>query len=532
MPASMMAIVAAVDDAAACAPYASSSACALGPVTTTASAVSLTTTRRRNARSSVLRKSATRRLHHARHVIIDAMQHTAAEVIAVFHRDMTPGVIAVVLLTMGVGMLLLGALTAGKSRLSFLYTGLFAIAYGARLAINTGAVTLLYGHPRWLDYLRSDFEYLVPIPAALQFETFSGNRRPMMHRIITAALIACAAIAIPYEIAIHSPFALKPVIDALVIVLIAVLAIDLLSASPEAANWSLVRIGALLFTAFVLNEHFHFVGDRYGITREPTGFLILMLTIIVTTMRHATHSQQRLAAVDVELATAREIQFAALPRNNPELPGLEVAAVYTPASDVAGDFYDFLELDRGCLGIFIADVSGHGVPAALVASMLKIALATQAENASSPARILANLNTLFFGRLERQFITAAYVHINPIAGILTTASAGHPPPILRHDETCDEIIAPGVVLGRFRDARYEEVTRPFVPGDTLLLYTDGVTETANRAAEQWGDERLRKSIGSESPSALAAKILSEVQTWRGVSGPPEDDVTMIVVQRR
>jgi sigma-B regulation protein RsbU (phosphoserine phosphatase) len=459
------------------------------------------------------------------------MQHTAAEVIAVFHRDMTAGVIAVVLLTMGISMLLLGALTAGKSRLSFIYTGLFAIAYGARLAVNTGAFTLLYGHPRWLDYLRSDFEYLVPIPAALQFETFSGNRRPMMHRIITIALIACAAIAIPYEIAIHSPFALKPVIDALVIVLIAVLAIDLLSASPEAANWSLVRIGALVFTAFVLNEHFHFVGDRYGITREPTGFLILMLTIIITTMRHATQSQQRLAAVDVELATARKIQFAALPRKNPELPGLEVAAVYTPASDVAGDFYDFLELDRGCLGIFIADVSGHGVPAALVASMLKIALATQAENASSPARILANLNTLFFGRLERQFITAAYVHIDPIAGILTTASAGHPPPILRHDETCDEIIAPGVVLGRFRDARYEELTRPFVPGDTLVLYTDGVTETANRANDQWGDERLRNSIGSESPNALAAKILAEVQTWRGVGGPPDDDVTMIIVKR-
>ena len=162
--------------------------------------------------------------------------------------------------------------------------------------------------------------------------------------------------------------------------------------------------------------------------------------------------------------------------------------------------------------------------------MLKIALATQTENAASPARILANLNTLFFGRLERQFVTAAYVYIDPIAGIFTTASAGHPPPILRHSETCEEIIAPGVVLGRFRDARYEQVSRPFVPGDTLVLYTDGVTETANRVGEQWGDERLRKFIGSESSSTLATEILAEVRAWRGVSGPPEDDVTMIVVQ--
>jgi len=458
------------------------------------------------------------------------MEHSAAEVIAVFHRDAIAGVIAVVLITMGIGMLLLGALTAGRSRLSFVYTGLFAIAYGARLAVNTGAYTLLYGHPRWLDYLRADFEYLVPIPAALLFETFSGNRRRMLHRIVSIALVTCAVVAIPYEIAIHSPFALKPVIDALVLVLVAVLAVDLLSAGPEAANWRFVRIGALVFTAFVLNEHFRFVGDLYGFTREPTGFLFLMLTIIITTMRHATQSQQRLAAVDSELATARAIQLAALPRKNPEIAGLDVAAIYTPASDVAGDFYDFLELDDGSLGIFIADVSGHGIPAALVASMLKIALATQAENASSPARILANLNALFCGRLERQFVTAAYVHIDPNAGVLTTASAGHPPPILRHGETCDEIIVPGVVLGRFRDARYEELSRPFGAGDTLVLYTDGVTETANRSGEQWGDQRLRESIGGESPKALAAKISAEVQTWRGVSGPPEDDVTMIVVR--
>jgi sigma-B regulation protein RsbU (phosphoserine phosphatase) len=461
------------------------------------------------------------------------MQLTAAEVIAVFHRDMIAGVIAVVLITMGAGMLLLGALTAGKSRSSFVYTGLFAIAYGTRLAFNTEAFTILYGHPRWLDYLRADFEYLVPIPAALLFRTFSGNRRPTVHRVIITALAACAALAIPYEIAIHSPFALKPVIDALVLVLIAVLAIDLLSGGSGDTNWRFVRIGALVFTAFVMNEHFHFVGDPYGLTREPTGFLFLMLAIVVTTMRLATQSQQRLAAVDTELATARAIQVAALPRRNPELPGLEVAAVYTPASDVAGDFYDFLELDNGCLGIFIADVSGHGVPAALVASMLKIALATQAENASSPARILANLNTLFCGRLERQFITAAYVHIDPIAGVITTASAGHPPPILRHDQTCDEIIAPGVVLGRFRDAHYEEVSRPFILGDTLVLYTDGVTETANRTAEMWGDERLRKTIAAnaaDSANALAATIIAEVENWRGVSGPPEDDVTMIVVR--
>jgi sigma-B regulation protein RsbU (phosphoserine phosphatase) len=461
------------------------------------------------------------------------MPPTAADITATFRAGTIAIVIAVVLCTMGAGMLLLGALSARNARRPFLYTGLFAIAYGVRLAFNTSSFALLSEDPNWLPYLRSAFEYIVPIPAALLFKSFSQGRRTALHRIVTAALAVCAAVAIPLEIALRSPYALNPVINALVLVLVAVLALDLLVPGEEKRDWGLVRTGALIFTVFVINEHVRWISDPYGLTREPTGFLFLMLTIIITTMREGTRAQQRLVAVDSELATARRIQLAALPRTNPNLAGVEMATVYTPAAEVAGDFYDFIELADGTLGVFIADVSGHGVPAALVASMLKIALATQIENASSPARILAALNTLFCGRLERQFITAAYVYIDPAAGTLVVASAGHPPPILRHGETSAEVVAAGVVLGRFRDARYEELTRPFAPGDTLVLYTDGVTETANRDAEMWGDERLRTTITSHNNGAsLATTIINDVAQWRGTGGPPDDDVTLIVVRRR
>ena len=462
------------------------------------------------------------------------MQHTAAGVIAMVRADSLAFVIAALLCTMGAGMLLLGSLSARNARNQFLYTGLFAIAYGARLALNTSSFGLLSGHPGWLDYVRSAFEYLVPIPAALLFKSFSEGRRLTLHRIITSALATCAAVAIPFEIATQTPYALNRVINALVLVLVAVLTLDLLTPSKERGKRRPVRIGALVFAAFVINEHFHCISDPYGLTREPTGFLFLLLTIVIATMKEGTRAQQRLVAVDSELATARAIQMAALPRTNPDLAGLEVAAVYTPASDVAGDFYDFIELANGALGVFIADVSGHGVPAALVASMLKIALATQIEIASSPARILAALNALFCGRLERQFITAAYVYIDPTAGTLVVASAGHPPPILRRQETTEEIIAPGVVLGRFRDARYEELTRPFAPGDTLVLYTDGVTETATPDGEMWGDERLRTTIaahGGSNAATLAMSIVSNVALWRGFDGAPDDDVTLIAIRR-
>src|SRR5258708_25055221 len=140
-----------------------------------------------------------------------------------------------------------------------------------------------------------------------------------------------AEVAIPYEIITHSPFALKSVIDALAVGLMVVLTLDLLAPGTATADWRLIRIGALVFAAFVMNEHFRFVGDSYGLTREPTGFLFLMLTIIISTMREGTRAQQRLVAVDSELATPPAIPPAAPPPTKPQLPRVEVATVYPPA---------------------------------------------------------------------------------------------------------------------------------------------------------------------------------------------------------
>jgi sigma-B regulation protein RsbU (phosphoserine phosphatase) len=463
------------------------------------------------------------------------VQQTASDIISMIRADLIPAFIAALLCAMGAGTLLLGELGARNARRAYRYSGLFALMYGTRLLLDTTSVAVLSGHPPLLDSVRSSLEYLVPIPAALLFQTFSGGRWRFIHWITIGALVACAAVAIPYEVLTSSPYAMKGVIDVLVVALLAVFTLDVLTPGAASGDWRLVRVGALVFTAFVMNEHFHVIRDPWGLSREPTGFLFLMLTIVITTVQIGTRAQRRLVSVDSELATARAIQMAALPRANPNLTALDIATVYTPASDVAGDFYDFLELENGGLRVFIADVSGHGVPAALVASMLKIALATQRENATSPARVLASLNTLFCGRLERQFITASCVHIDPSASTIVVASAGHPPPLLRDGTlgTAEELIAAGVVLGRFRSAQYEEVSRSFAPGDALVLYTDGVSETANRSGEIWGDERLLATVaaqGAESSERLAAAIVRDVAEWRGVAGPPDDDVTLVVVR--
>lgn len=451
---------------------------------------------------------------------------SAAEAIATFRADAASLVVAVVLVTLGAGMLLIALLSAPRTRGSFIWSGVFSALYGIRLLLNTSSFAVVTGAPGWLRFARADLEYLVPIPAALLFQAISGERWRVVHRFASIVLAVFALVAIPYEHVTRSPFAAHAVINVLVIALIVVFAVAIFAPRGGEEAWSLIRIGAVVFTLFVANEHAHVVHDRYGISREPVGMLFLMLTIVYSTMHRAAQAQQRLAAVDAELATARTIQRATLPRRSPRIAGLDVTATYEAASEVAGDFYDFLELPDGTLTVFIADVSGHGVPAALVASMLKIAVATQAEHAAAPARILASLNALFTGRLERQFITAGCVHVDPAAGVVRVASAGHPPPMLRRASgEVEELIAAGVVLGRFRNVAYDEITLAFEAGDTLVLYTDGLTETANAAGEQWGDERLAAVIARD-PS----RIVDETNAWRG-RATPEDDVTLVVVRR-
>src|ERR1700758_673275 len=139
---------------------------------------------------------------------------------------------------------------------------------------------------------------------------------------------------------------------------------------------------------------------------------------------------QQLLTIQKELETARQIQMSILPSEIPKIDGLDIAARYVPMTSVAGDFYDFIVVDNKRIGIFVADVSGHGMPAALIASMLKIALSAQAAHAADPARVLLGLNQALCGKFERHYVTAAYVFLDMLKGTLTYAGAGHPPLML------------------------------------------------------------------------------------------------------
>ena len=188
---------------------------------------------------------------------------------------------------------------------------------------------------------------------------------------------------------------------------------------------------------------------------------------------------QQLLNINNELEMAREIQMSILPNEIPKISGLGIAARYLPMSSVAGDFYDFIIADEQHLGILIADVSGHGLPAALIASMLKVALAAQAPQAYDPARVLDGLNESLCGKFKHHFVTAAYVFLDMKEKCIRYAGAGHPPLLLWRASTgrVSEVLENGLLLGLFPDATYSVAEVRMELGDKAVLFTDGVVET-------------------------------------------------------
>ena len=285
---------------------------------------------------------------------------------------------------------------------------------------------------------------------------------------------------------------------------------------------------------------------RFSVLRDVTGraLYVLNLSEDITERRraekelreaHETLAQQ-LLAINNELELARQTQLSILPKDTPRLPGLEIAARYMPMSAVAGDFYDFVMVDEKHVGILIADVSGHGLSAALVASMLKSALPAQLPHASDPARVLSGLNQALFGKFEAHYVTAAYVFVDMANNTVSYAGAAHPPLLWWHANTqhASECLENGLMLGPFRDSTYSAMTFALEKGDENILVTDGILEARDSSGDQFGMDRLRTTIESNhalSANAFADALLAGLSTWSETTiGPGQtDDITLIVL---
>ena len=269
---------------------------------------------------------------------------------------------------------------------------------------------------------------------------------------------------------------------------------------------------------------------------EWIGVLILYLTLGRLIAARVFANENRLAAMNQEMATARRIQLSLLPGQSPHVPGIAMAARYVPMNDVAGDIYDFIKLDDHRLGIMIADVSGHGVPAALIASMVKGAFRAQSENIARPELVLAGMNRILTGQLDTTFVTASCVLIDTETGILRYSGAGHPPLLVQSKSRnqCVGLQENGLILGQFSNATYSSVERPLAADDRLLLYTDGIIEASNADDDEFGEDSLRQFLARHtdlSAEHFADALLTTICDWtgsrRGVS--LADDLTLVVI---
>jgi phosphoserine phosphatase RsbU/P len=244
----------------------------------------------------------------------------------------------------------------------------------------------------------------------------------------------------------------------------------------------------------------------------------------------------QLLALNDELEMARQIQLSILPHSIPKLTGLDIVANFLPMTSVAGDFYDFIQIDDKHIGILIADVSGHGLPSALIASMLQVALTGQAGHASEPAKVLLGLNRALSGKFTQNFVTAAYIYLDLEKNLMRYAGAGHPPILQWRQSTgkSSKIMENGLVLGMVEESTYEALEFPLEPGDRYVLYTDGILEAENSDHEEYGVDRFmrfmedNKQLGAEQ---FSQSFLREISRWSEHTAKPgqQDDITLLVV---
>jgi phosphoserine phosphatase RsbU/P len=294
--------------------------------------------------------------------------------------------------------------------------------------------------------------------------------------------------------------------------------------------------GFLVLLLFIVHANVVGLGVLPGRNVEFIGFLVFVGCLGYVSAYRTFASEERLLAINKELEIARRIQSSTLPQSIPNLRGLEIAARYAPMSAVAGDFYDFLFVDDRRLGILVADVTGHGVPAALIASMLKVAFAGQAAQAHDPARVLAGLNRSLCGKFEEHFVTAAYLFVDLEKSLLHYSAAGHPPLLLASGApgSVREIEENGLMLGTFPEAAYSSVEIRVGPGDRCLLYTDGVFEAKNAAQEEFGKSRCKEFLETQRDMPAARFADTLLESIAGFSGhnsarAQEDDITLLVL---
>lgn len=283
----------------------------------------------------------------------------------------------------------------------------------------------------------------------------------------------------------------------------------------------------------------------FDFATKPIDLDDLSLTIekAIEQIRYIKTMQQehsQLESIKGDLAIAREIQQAILPRIFPPFPEnaeqLDIAALMNAAKDVGGDFYDFFRIDNQRIGFVVADVSGKGVPAAIFMAVSRTLIRATGVRGVSPAECISYSNELLAQEsANSMFVTAFYGIYNLTTGQVTYTNAGHNPPyLMKADGTILQLpFSSDLVVGAIDDFKYSEETLQLEHGDTLLLYTDGVTEAINSGDEEFGEQRLQAVLAQltgNSSQDIIERIKACVSDFAG-EAEQSDDITLLAIKR-
>lgn len=423
----------------------------------------------------------------------------------------------------------------------FIWLGLWSAMYGAMQLSQSPAVIAM--SPVWFQvsalYANTTMTYLLVVVGSLSFLELSLGKMRSFIKVAAFMGLAIAVAGIAFFVFTGSNQALMPynnlLAGCILLVLTTVVAVPRLSSKylvlPE---HGVLAIGTFAFAIEALYNNFsHSLGFQTLRILDHLGFAILLFSFGYAALQLVLANERRLLSVESELAVAREIQTSILPGRVPEIDNLRISAAYRPMTAVAGDFYEFIPVDQKRVGILVADVSGHGVPAALIASMIKVAVQSVVPCAHDPRAVLIGLNRVLSGQLRGQLVSIAYLWLDTENWKTLYSAAGHPPLLCWRQGKLDRIESNGLLFGVTQDSvDYPVCAMPISPGNRFLLYTDGVTETENAHGDPFGDFRLEEVARKRqwrTPSELSDELLSEIRRWQPASVTQQDDITLIVI---
>jgi len=442
----------------------------------------------------------------------------------------------------GLAVVLFYVLRGRWNDLALLSFGIYAMLCGLTPLPVSYIVAFLFPIPNvaWWQ-VSAVLSYLIPIPITIFILQLIGKGWRSSLLWVFWFIVAYAAIGLASDFLLQIPNSLaranRWVVSGLTWLVLLVILLNLIRPRQKRSSETVVLLGGFgLFSIAVIATNLaELKVFPLRFSPVPFGNLLFVCCVGYLAAKNFLARERKLATIEHELQTARRIQSAILPQKVPQVSGLDIAVRYIPTTTVAGDFYDFLILDQAHLGILVADVSGHGVPAALIASMVKASYTTQIPNASDPARILSDMNQALLSNPEGQFITAACLYVDVAQKKMVYAGAGHPPLYIwrRSEGQYLEFANNGLIMGPFPEASYENAEMALKPGDRFILYTDGITEAMNASGDLFGEERMKEFIRTHADlpvGAFAEAFIENLLAWSGKKTKVlDDDLTLIVV---